>query len=146
MLTQWFLSWCSCLKNEAGEDITATNATAGLGTDDVAGGGAKNNYTRPDGQNVGNFLTDRPSSRVLAAPGGGSSIVFGDGSGPAEKQMSRRAPGQFVPSSTAGQLMSQNATNNYARPAGQNVGNFLTDRHTVKVAAPPGGQSQITFG
>ena len=34
---------------------------------------------RAEGQNVGNFLTDRPSSRVLAAPGGISQIVFGDG-------------------------------------------------------------------
>ena len=32
-----------------------------------------------EGQNVGNFLTNRPSSRVLAAPGGISQIVFGDG-------------------------------------------------------------------
>lgn len=36
-----------------------------------------NNYARPDGQNVGNFITDRPSSRVLKAPGGGSQIIFG---------------------------------------------------------------------
>ena len=36
-----------------------------------------NNYSRPGGQNVGNFLTDRPSSRVLAPPGGGSQIHFG---------------------------------------------------------------------
>lgn len=36
-----------------------------------------NNYSRPDSQNVGNFLTDRPSSRVLAPPGGGSQISFG---------------------------------------------------------------------
>ena len=34
--------------------------------------GATNNYARPAGQNVGNFITDRPSSRVLAAPGGAS--------------------------------------------------------------------------
>ena len=31
-----------------------------------------------EGQNVGNFLTNRPSSRVLAAPGGVSQIVFGN--------------------------------------------------------------------
>jgi protein SPIRAL1 and related proteins len=28
-------------------------------------------------QNTGNFLSDRPTSRVLAPPGGGSSITFG---------------------------------------------------------------------
>ncbi|KAI3820889.1 hypothetical protein L1987_08440 [Smallanthus sonchifolius] len=41
-----------------------------------------NNYIRADGQNTGNFLTDRPSTKVHAAPGGGSSLgyLFGDGS------------------------------------------------------------------
>ncbi len=43
-----------------------------------------NNYGRPEGQNVGNFLTDRPSSRVLAAPGGASQIFFGEAE-PAKK-------------------------------------------------------------
>ena len=38
-----------------------------------------------EGQNVGNFLTDRPSSRVLAAPGGASQIIFGDGAPAAAK-------------------------------------------------------------
>lgn len=37
------------------------------------GGGGSNNYARPDSQNVGNFLTDRNTSRVLKPPGGGSS-------------------------------------------------------------------------
>lgn len=36
--------------------------------------------------------------------------------------------------------------NNYSRPEGQNVGNFLTDRNTSRVLAPPGGSSQISFG
>jgi len=36
-----------------------------------------NNYSRPDGQNVGNFISDRPSSRVIAPPGGGSQITLG---------------------------------------------------------------------
>ncbi|XP_076904035.1 protein SPIRAL1-like 1 [Bidens hawaiensis] len=41
-----------------------------------------NNYFRAEGQNTGNFLTDRPSTKVHAAPGGGSSLgyLFGDGS------------------------------------------------------------------
>ncbi|CAI9284032.1 unnamed protein product [Lactuca saligna] len=40
-----------------------------------------NNYIRADGQNTGNFITDRPSTKVHAAPGGGSSLgyLFGDG-------------------------------------------------------------------
>ncbi|GMH15260.1 hypothetical protein Nepgr_017101 [Nepenthes gracilis] len=41
-----------------------------------------NNYFRADGQNSGNFITDRPSTKVHAAPGGGSSLgyLFGGGS------------------------------------------------------------------
>lgn len=43
-----------------------------------------NNYNREQGQNVGNFLTGRNSSRVLAPPGGGSSFSLGGyGSEPA---------------------------------------------------------------
>nr|GMC93499.1 protein SPIRAL1-like 3 [Ipomoea batatas]GMC95104.1 protein SPIRAL1-like 3 [Ipomoea batatas] len=41
-----------------------------------------NNYTRADGQNCGNFLTERRSTKVQAAPGGGSSLGYlfgGDG-------------------------------------------------------------------
>ncbi|XP_031109867.1 protein SPIRAL1-like 3 [Ipomoea triloba] len=42
-----------------------------------------NNYVRGDGQNCGNFLTERRSTKVQAAPGGGSSLgyLFGGGSG-----------------------------------------------------------------
>ncbi|XP_042455897.1 protein SPIRAL1-like 3 [Zingiber officinale] len=44
-------------------------------------GNLANNYQRSDGQNCGNFITDRPSTKVQAAPGGGSSLgfLFGDG-------------------------------------------------------------------
>ncbi|XP_065879336.1 protein SPIRAL1-like 3 [Euphorbia lathyris] len=35
-----------------------------------------NNYFRAEGQNCGNFITDRPTTKVHAAPGGGSSLDF----------------------------------------------------------------------
>ncbi|CAA7404186.1 unnamed protein product [Spirodela intermedia] len=40
-----------------------------------------NNYLRADGQNSGNFITERRSTKVHAAPGGGSSLdyLFGGG-------------------------------------------------------------------
>ncbi|XP_073130708.1 protein SPIRAL1-like 1 isoform X2 [Henckelia pumila] len=40
-----------------------------------------NNYFRGDGQNTCNFITDRPSTKVHAAPGGDSSLgyLFGGG-------------------------------------------------------------------
>ncbi|KAL5723227.1 Protein SPIRAL1-like 1 [Ranunculus cassubicifolius] len=46
-------------------------------------GGQANNYHRAEGQNTGNFITDRPSTKVHAAPGGGSSLgyLFGNGGG-----------------------------------------------------------------
>ncbi|KAH7532740.1 hypothetical protein FEM48_Zijuj04G0054300 [Ziziphus jujuba var. spinosa] len=45
-------------------------------------GSPTNNYHRAEGQNCGNFITDRPSTKVHAAPGGGSSLgyLFGGGS------------------------------------------------------------------
>ncbi|XP_077222673.1 protein SPIRAL1-like 3 [Tasmannia lanceolata] len=46
-------------------------------------GNPANNYFRAEGQNCGNFITDRPSTKVHAAPGGGSSLdyLFGNGNG-----------------------------------------------------------------
>ncbi|GJY86627.1 SPIRAL1-like protein 3 [Tanacetum coccineum] len=35
-----------------------------------------NNYHRPDGQNCGNYITNRPSTKVHAAPGGNSSLGY----------------------------------------------------------------------
>ncbi|KAB2041442.1 MAP kinase kinase kinase SSK2 [Gossypium arboreum] len=40
------------------------------------------NSTRADGQNTGNFITDRPSTKIHAAPGGGSSLDYLFGGGP----------------------------------------------------------------
>lgn len=39
-------------------------------------GSNANNYFRAEGQNCGNFITDRPSTKVHAAPGGGSSLGY----------------------------------------------------------------------
>lgn len=44
-------------------------------------GNLTNNYFRADGQNCGNFITDRPSTKVHAAPGGGSQLDYLFGSG-----------------------------------------------------------------
>ncbi|XP_044468974.1 protein SPIRAL1-like 5 [Mangifera indica] len=37
---------------------------------------ASNNYHRAQGKNSGNFVTDRPSTKVQAAPGGESSLGY----------------------------------------------------------------------
>jgi len=64
---------------DAPETGASTGSAAGVVNEAKDGdmGVLKNNYVRPEGQNVGNFITDRPSSRVLAPPGGGSSISLG---------------------------------------------------------------------
>ncbi|EEF51236.1 protein SPIRAL1-like 5 [Ricinus communis] len=43
-------------------------------------GKVSNNYHRAQGQNTGNFITDRPSTKVKSVPGGDSSLgyLFGD--------------------------------------------------------------------
>lgn len=143
-----------------------------------------NNYGRPEGQNVGNHITDRPSSRVLAPPGGQSQVFFGDfeppqapqppvrhnnTSNPVQPQECRRLPPNYHPSNAStssggspqgppnaqgghfsGHGMSgghgHREVNNYSRSGGQNVGNFLSDRPSSRVSAPPGGASQVSFG
>lgn len=45
----------------------------------------KTNYFRADAQNTGNFITDRPSTKVHAEPGGGSSLGYLFGGGGASK-------------------------------------------------------------
>ncbi|XP_022776736.1 protein SPIRAL1-like 1 [Durio zibethinus] len=45
-----------------------------------------NNYMRADGQNTGNFITDRPSTKVHAAPGGGSSLGYLFGGKPGDSK------------------------------------------------------------
>ena len=62
---------------------TTAAATVDISKQIPAGipGSTTNNYFRADGQNAGNFITDRPFTKVHAAPGGGSSLdyLFGDG-------------------------------------------------------------------
>ena len=141
------------------------------------GAATGNNYYRSEGQNVGNFMTDRPSSRVLAPPGGGSQISFGYESAPSTQvcntvrpsvlhafltlyhklctemsmsclQVQAQGQGQADKGTSLfmGGKSPNGGSNNYSRPSGQNVGNFLTERNSSRVLAPPGGASQISFG
>ena len=63
------------------EDVVEDRGASGTVTT-REGGERGNNYGRSSGQNVGNFLTERKTSRVLREPGGGSSFVFGGESPP----------------------------------------------------------------
>eukprot|EP00930_Biecheleria_cincta_P052019 TRINITY_DN3723_c0_g1_i1.p1 TRINITY_DN3723_c0_g1~~TRINITY_DN3723_c0_g1_i1.p1 ORF type:complete len:318 (-),score=55.51 TRINITY_DN3723_c0_g1_i1:36-989(-) len=45
-----------------------------------------------------------------------------------------------------GQRPIQSSSNAYATGSNQNCGNYITDRRTTRVLAPPGGGSSISFG
>eukprot|EP00798_Chlamydomonas_sp_ICE-L_P005972 gene5972-5257_t len=138
------------LKNPDGSDMCIVTITAGLSTADTVEGHLKNNYTRGAGQNVGNFMTDRNSSRVLAPPGGATQISFGDYQDPniakisfGDYQDPNIAKAKSSAVSNIADIGHSIAGNNYSRPSGmQNVGNFMTDRNSSRVLAPPGGSSQ----
>ncbi|KAK9916510.1 hypothetical protein WJX75_003536 [Coccomyxa subellipsoidea] len=139
------------MKAEGTVPEPAAQTGSGPGAFGVGEGPHGNNYGRPEGQNVGNFLTDRPSSRVLAAPGGASQIFFGEDVPEAKKAA---LPTVNIDATGSNSLYmgakhedtGASKSNNYGRPEGQNVGNFLTDRSSSRVLAPPGGASQIFFG
>ena len=110
-----------------------------------------------------NFITNRPSSRVLAPPGGATnwSLGGGDSAAPAAEveelvaQPAVQAPAATATFTTDAHIDKVAAAaeagigihnNNYTRPSGQNVGNFLTDKPSSRVLAPPGGTSSLVFG
>ncbi|XP_057531101.1 protein SPIRAL1-like 1 [Amaranthus tricolor] len=69
----------NAIAEPAGNDAakTVTNSQPGEFKKVPAGVNSNiNNYHRADGQNTGNFITDRPSTKVHAAPGGGSSLGY----------------------------------------------------------------------
>lgn len=76
MFTDEFLNRCRTIFTETMCNGIQSTEPHSLGTSN-GDAALKNNYVRPEGQNVGNFITDRPSSRVLAPPGGGTSISLG---------------------------------------------------------------------
>jgi SPIRAL1-like protein len=116
-------------------------------------------------QNLGNFMTDRNSSRVLAPPGGRSNVSLSDGSADVaphqaakqhfsapEAPLYAQIPLAQAKAAAAAQQSSSvfggqggQASNNYARPDSQNVGNFMTDRNTSRVLKPPGGGSSSAW-
>merc|ERR1712222_109494 len=70
-------------------------------------GTSSNAYASGANQNSGNVITDRPSTRVHAPPGGRSQISFGDDSTTAAAQNKSSKPNaSAAPSAPAGSLKS----------------------------------------
>eukprot|EP01023_Acetabularia_acetabulum_P024689 TRINITY_DN2376_c0_g1_i1.p1 TRINITY_DN2376_c0_g1~~TRINITY_DN2376_c0_g1_i1.p1 ORF type:complete len:305 (-),score=36.86 TRINITY_DN2376_c0_g1_i1:172-1017(-) len=117
--------------------------TTAASQDDVEHQSYNNNYQRPSGQNVDNFLTDRNSSRVLAPPGGSSNFSINQDNLDSSSQMIAAQQPNYTTNSIG--LHAGGSSNNYYRPEGQNVGNFISDRPSSKVLAPPGGGSNFSI-
>lgn len=122
--------------------------------------------------NVDNFMTDRPSTRVRAPPGGASSISFGGGepapapvrrapvapaarvAAPAAKREEPAAPApkavlrdvNTAAAAAAPAGKGRVSSNAYATGSNQNCGNVITDRPTTRLHAPPGGKSSFSLG
>jgi SPIRAL1-like protein len=93
----------------------------------------------------------------LAPPGGTSNWSIGGGGGggggsprnaknqvapaPPPQQQHQQGQGQ----GSFGRDVRQGSSNAYASGSNQNVGNFLSDRATSRVLAPPGGASNFSF-
>eukprot|EP00639_Heterosigma_akashiwo_P001157 CAMPEP_0194567926 /NCGR_PEP_ID=MMETSP0292-20121207/6228_1 /TAXON_ID=39354 /ORGANISM="Heterosigma akashiwo, Strain CCMP2393" /LENGTH=185 /DNA_ID=CAMNT_0039417837 /DNA_START=118 /DNA_END=675 /DNA_ORIENTATION=+ len=123
-------------------------------TEDVPQKVSSNAYASGVSQNTGNFITDRPTTRVHAAPGGKSSFSLAHDQPENPRTANKQAnaqPGQLAaaPQSAAPAQPAQPqkvSSNSYASGHSQNTGNFITDKPTTRVRAPPGGSSTITFG
>mmetsp|Transcript_9118 Transcript_9118/g.15117 ORF Transcript_9118/g.15117 Transcript_9118/m.15117 type:complete len:180 (+) Transcript_9118:85-624(+) len=161
--SQWSLGW--------GEEAQAPRNTSV----------SSNAFASGSNMNAGNVISDRPTTRLHAPPGGYTSDIFGTGaasaSRPAPQQQAqpraqpihqhqpevRSVAPQRVehvektpivdktniapPAHDAAPGVNKGVSSNaFASGSNMNAGNFITDRPTTRVHAPPGGRSQITFG
>jgi len=110
---------------------------------------SSNNYACGRQQNIGNYITDKPTTRVTENPGGASHFSLGwdeakvapprPASGtPWQQEIYSNANGD----SDAGFLQ---ATID-SRQNQQNSANFATGRPTTRVCATPGGASSLNLG
>jgi len=117
---------------------------------------SSNAYANGSDQNCGNVITDRPTTRLHAPPGGHSSISFGADDTARDAPRSSRETQQNAFGDARSNVHSQvfgapsdahaQSSNAYANGADQNCGNYITDRPSTRLHAPPGGVSQISLG
>merc|ERR1711957_1052509 len=85
-------------------------------------------YANGANQNSGNGITDRPSTAVRCAPGGNSTLTFGDSSAAdAFAGVTLNSPALQTPGGAAGSRPFASSSL-YANGANQNSGNGITDR------------------
>lgn len=104
------------------------------------------------GGGVASAMNGGPSygSSNNAAMGGGPAFGGGGAIGGVASAMNGGPAvgggGAMGGGSAFGSRQDYRSSNAYACGANQNCGNFVTDRRTTRISAPPGGRSQISFG
>ena len=97
-------------------------------------------------QNDGNSILGRPSTKLHAPPGGNSAFGAGVAFGAADVPRAAAPPMPPQQQTFGARTRSASGSNAFASGASQNVGNFMTDRPTSRVLAPPGGGSTLRLG
>jgi SPIRAL1-like protein len=121
---------------------------------------SSNTWARNDSQNSGNFISERSSTRLHAPPGGHSSFSFGEPGAVDDRfahhaNKSTRAASENTTTNIAASTATTKtvssgsvSSNAWASNGNQNSGNFISDRSTTRVLAPPGGRNAMgsSFG
>lgn len=149
----------NCGNYMTGRSSTGLHAPPGghssicLGADDSAGATSRttssNAFATGSNQNCGNFISERSSTGLHAPPGGRSSLQLGDVTTASVSARNQGPPGGSALPLPGDKIDARERTissNAFAQGSNQNCGNFLTDRPSTGLHAPPGGKSSICFG
>ncbi|CAJ1336383.1 unnamed protein product [Effrenium voratum] len=119
-----------------------------------------NSFANGSNQNCGNVLSDIPTTRVAAPPGGKSSICLGWDDRPPAGGAGRQAPIRESRDPAGYQAAGarrapdddqafgsrpRESGNSFANGHNQNTGNVLTGVPSTRVSRPPGGQSEMSL-
>jgi len=134
-----------------GKPTSSTKRDHNARSDELAQGfRAKGSNAHANGanQNCGNYITDRPTSKVSQVPGGKSN--FSDMSFGGKDTSQIKVPNKRDPNArydqAGGHGFRAKGSNAHANGANQNCGNCITDRPTSKVSQVPGGKSNFGSG
>lgn len=114
----------------------------------VAGAPVSSNaFANGSNQNCGNVISERSTTRIHCPPGGRSTFSF-TGEEPKSTQKPQRVadPNHGHSSHESRNSGLQMSSNAFASGSNQNAGNFITEKPTTRVRAPPGGSSSLVLG
>lgn len=117
----------------------------------VGVGCSSNKFASGANQNCGNFITDRPTTRLHHAPGGASTLSLGNddvesSAAKTKAESPARTHDAMVSASPNPSSVESISSNKFANGANQNCGNSITGRPTTRVHQAPGGASTVCLG